>query len=59
MNPRRLSFRVESRERKLLGVCAGIGRSTRIDPTFVRIAYQNQSCAQLSKSCTFSINSSP
>lgn len=39
MNPRRLPFRLDSRDRKLLGVCAGIGRSLRIDPTFVRIAW--------------------
>lgn len=38
MNPRRLPFRLETRDRKLLGVCAGIGRSLRIDPTFVRVA---------------------
>ena len=35
----RLPFRLETRDRKLLGVCAGIGRSIRIDPTFVRIAW--------------------
>ena len=38
MNPRRLPFRLETREAKLLGVCAGIGRSLKVDPTFVRIA---------------------
>ncbi|WP_300974041.1 PspC domain-containing protein [Sphingomonas sp. LHG3406-1] len=35
----RLPFRLETRDRKLLGVCAGIGRSMNIDPTFVRIAW--------------------
>lgn len=39
MNPRSLPFRLDSRDRKLLGVCAGIGRSVRVDPTFVRIAF--------------------
>lgn len=38
MTPR-LPFRLATRDRKLLGVCAGIGRSTGIDPTFVRIAW--------------------
>jgi phage shock protein PspC (stress-responsive transcriptional regulator) len=37
MNPRRLPFRLETREAKLLGVCSGIGRSLGVDPTFVRI----------------------
>jgi phage shock protein PspC (stress-responsive transcriptional regulator) len=32
-------FRLETRDKKLLGVCAGIGRTARIDPTFVRIAW--------------------
>lgn len=36
---RRLPFRLETRDRKLLGVCAGMGRSLGIDPTFVRIAW--------------------
>ncbi|GLR48277.1 PspC domain-containing protein [Sphingomonas astaxanthinifaciens] len=35
----RLPFRLETRDRKLLGVCAGIGNSLNIDPTFVRIAF--------------------
>ena len=35
----RLAFRLETRDRKLLGVCAGIGRSMNIDPTFVRAAF--------------------
>lgn len=39
MNPRRLPFRLETRESKLLGVCAGIGRSLKVDPTFVRVAF--------------------
>ncbi len=39
MNARRLQFRLDRREAKLLGVCAGMGRSLRIDPTLVRIAW--------------------
>ena len=39
MTSRRLDFRLDSRNRKLLGVCAGMGRSLRVDPTFVRIAW--------------------
>jgi phage shock protein PspC (stress-responsive transcriptional regulator) len=39
MTPRRLPFQLDRREAKLLGVCAGIGRSVRLDPTFVRIAF--------------------
>jgi phage shock protein PspC (stress-responsive transcriptional regulator) len=35
----RPSFRLETRDRKLIGVCAGIGRTLNIDPTFVRIAW--------------------
>ena len=36
---RRPTFRLETRNRKLLGVCAGIGRAVNVDPTFVRIAF--------------------
>ena len=36
---RRPSFRLDTREKKIIGVCAGIGRAVRIDPTFVRIAF--------------------
>jgi phage shock protein PspC (stress-responsive transcriptional regulator) len=39
MNSRRLPFRLETRDAKLLGVCAGIGRSLKVDPTFVRVAF--------------------
>jgi phage shock protein PspC (stress-responsive transcriptional regulator) len=35
----RPAFRLETRNRKLLGVCAGIGRSLHVDPTFVRVAF--------------------
>lgn len=35
----RLPFRLETRNKKLLGVCAGIGNSLNVDPTFVRIAF--------------------
>jgi len=36
---RRLPFRLDTRNRKLLGVCAGLGRMLQVDPTFVRIAF--------------------
>ena len=36
---RRISFRLDSKNRKLLGVCAGLGQMLRVDPTFVRIAF--------------------
>lgn len=39
MSRRRPSFRLNTRDKKLLGVCAGIGRSVGIDPTFVRIGF--------------------
>ena len=39
MNRRRLPFRLDSKNRKLLGVCAGLGRMLNIDPTFVRVAF--------------------
>jgi phage shock protein PspC (stress-responsive transcriptional regulator) len=32
-------FMLDTREKKLLGVCAGIGRAVGLDPTFVRIAF--------------------
>jgi len=35
----RPTFRLETRDRKLLGVCAGLGRSLNIDPTFIRIGF--------------------
>nr|WP_314446356.1 PspC domain-containing protein [uncultured Sphingomonas sp.] len=35
----RPAFRLETRNRKLIGVCAGIGRTLNIDPTFVRVAF--------------------
>lgn len=35
----RPAFRLETRDRKLIGVCAGIGRSLNIDPTFIRVAF--------------------
>ena len=35
----RPAFRLETRDRKLIGVCAGIGRTMNIDPTFVRVAF--------------------
>lgn len=36
---RRLPFRLETRDRKLLGVCAGMARSLHVDPVFVRLAW--------------------
>lgn len=36
---RRLPFRLDPRQRKILGVCAGMGRMLQVDPTFVRIAW--------------------
>jgi phage shock protein PspC (stress-responsive transcriptional regulator) len=35
----RPAFRLERRDRKLIGVCAGIGRTLNVDPTFVRVAF--------------------
>jgi phage shock protein PspC (stress-responsive transcriptional regulator) len=35
----RPAFRLETRERKLIGVCAGLGRTLNIDPTFIRVAF--------------------
>jgi phage shock protein PspC (stress-responsive transcriptional regulator) len=35
----RPAFRLDSKNRKLLGVCAGLGHMLRIDPTFVRVAF--------------------
>lgn len=39
MSRRRPSFRLNTRDKKLLGVCAGIGRSVGVDPTFIRIGF--------------------
>ena len=39
MNRRRIPFRLDSKNRKVLGVCAGLGRMLQIDPTFIRIAF--------------------
>lgn len=39
MSHRRPSFRLNTRDKKLLGVCAGIGRSVGVDPTFIRIGF--------------------
>jgi len=36
---RRLPFALDSRDKKLLGVCAGLGRSFRIDPIVFRVAF--------------------
>ena len=35
----RPAFSLDRRDRKLIGVCAGIGRTLNVDPTFVRIAF--------------------
>ena len=39
MNRRRIPFRLDSKNRKVLGVCAGLGRMLQVDPTFIRIAF--------------------
>lgn len=36
--PSRIPFALDSRDKKLLGVCAGLGRSFNVDPTFIRIS---------------------
>lgn len=36
---RRIPFALDSRDKKLLGVCAGLGRTLRVDPIFVRLAF--------------------
>nr|WP_294170055.1 PspC domain-containing protein [uncultured Sphingomonas sp.] len=36
---RKIPFTLDRREKKILGVCSGLGRTTRIDPTFIRIAW--------------------
>lgn len=36
---RRIPFALDSREKKLLGVCAGLGRTLNVDPLFVRLAF--------------------
>lgn len=35
----RIPFSLDRRDKKLLGVCAGLGRSLNIDPTFIRVAF--------------------
>jgi len=35
----RIPFALDSRDKKLLGVCAGLGRSFNLDPTFIRIGF--------------------
>lgn len=36
---RKIPFMLDTREKKILGVCSGIGRAVNVDPTFVRIAF--------------------
>ena len=36
---RKFPFIVDTREKKVLGVCAGIGRAVNVDPTFIRVAW--------------------
>ena len=36
---RRLPFALDSRDKKLLGVCAGLGRSFGLDPIIFRVAF--------------------
>jgi phage shock protein PspC (stress-responsive transcriptional regulator) len=39
MNRNLPPFMLDTREKKLLGVCAGIGRAVNVDPTFIRIGF--------------------
>lgn len=39
MNRKLPPFMIDTREKKILGVCAGIGRAVGVDPTFIRIAF--------------------
>lgn len=36
---RKIPFVLDTREKKVLGVCSGLGRTLGIDPTFIRIAW--------------------
>ena len=36
---RRIPFTLDRREKKILGVCSGLGRTMNIDPTFIRVAW--------------------
>ena len=36
---RRIPFTLDRHEKKILGVCSGLGRTLNIDPTFIRIAW--------------------
>lgn len=36
---RKIPFMLDTREKKILGVCSGIGRTVGVDPTFIRIAW--------------------
>jgi phage shock protein C len=36
---RKFPFVLDTREKKILGVCSGIGRAVNVDPTFIRIAW--------------------
>lgn len=36
---RKIPFILDTREKKILGVCSGLGRTLGVDPTFVRIAW--------------------
>jgi phage shock protein PspC (stress-responsive transcriptional regulator) len=36
---RKIPFSLDTREKKVLGVCSGLGRTLNIDPTFIRIAW--------------------
>ncbi|RST31622.1 PspC domain-containing protein [Sphingomonas ginkgonis] len=35
----RIPFSLDRREKKLLGVCSGLGRTLNIDPTFIRVGF--------------------
>ena len=36
---RKIPFTLDTREKKILGVCSGLGRTAGIDPTFIRVAW--------------------
>ena len=36
---RKIPFSLDSREKKVLGVCSGLGRTLNVDPTFIRVAW--------------------
>ena len=39
MIERKIPFTLDRHEKKILGVCSGLGRTLNVDPTFIRIAF--------------------